>query len=270
MDRAFEDQFKLPGTPVENREEVLEAVLTGGYPEILSRKSGSRRRAWFEAYLTTVLSRDVRDIANIDDVTVLPRLLSILAARAGGLLNISSISRQAGIPHSTLTRYLSLLETIFLVQPLRAWTRNPGKRLIKSRKTILCDTGLLVHLLGYSRDRILKTPTNLGPVLENFVVMELRKQISWSHVRPAAYHYRTRPGHEVDVILEDRAGRCVGIEVKASATVTAADFRGLRSFREATGPAFRRGIVLYMGDVTIPFGDDLLALPLPTLWNGAA
>ena len=196
-----------------------------------------------------------------------PRLFSLLATRAATLLNISELSRSSTIPLSTLKRYLALFETTFLIQLLPAWSGNLGKRLVKAPKLMLSDTGLLAHLLGADRRRLEEDRTLAGPLLENFVAMELFKHASWSDVQPQLFHFRTQTGQEVDVVLENAAGRIVGLEVKASATVSAKDFKGLRVLAEAVGKRFVRGVVLYTGTEVIPFGPQLRAVPLSVLWT---
>ncbi len=241
-------------------------IITGGYPEVVSRTKEDRRRAWFESYITTILQRDVRDLANIEGLTNLPRLLALIASRSPALLNLAELSRTLAIPHSTLKRYMALLEATFLILHLPAWSGNLGKRLVKTSKLVLNDTGLMAHLLGADMER-LAAGGFIGPLVENFVIMELTKQITWSATRPQMFHFRTQTGQEVDIVLEDRAGKLVGIEVKASATVTTKDFRGLQAFAEATGKRFHRGVVLYTGKEGISFGSNLYALPLGTLWH---
>jgi hypothetical protein len=213
------------------------------------------------------VQRDVRDLANIEDLTALPRLLSLVAARSCSLLNFAELSRSIGIPQSTLKRYLTLLETTFLVQLLPAWSANLGKRLVKSPKILLNDTGLMAHLLGLNEERLKADPALMGPLLENFVALELRKQAAWSQTRPQAFHFRLPAGEEADLVLEDAAGNLVGIEVKARATVTAKDFKGLRALAHLVGDRFRRGIVLYAGGSSVPFGANLHAVPVGALWH---
>ncbi len=267
VDALFSED--TPGT-IHNspgREELSKILTTGGYPEAVSRRNDTRRQAWFASYVTTILHRDIRDIANIEGLTALPRLLSLLAARATSLVNFAELSRSSGIPQSTLKRYISLLETTFLVQVLPAWSGNLGKRLVKSPKLIISDTGLLSYLLGADGGRLRSDSTLAGSVLENFVVMELLKQIAWSRARPRIFHFRTQSGLEVDIVLEDTSGSCVGIEVKAASSVGAGDFKGLRALAEALGKRFIKGIVLYTGRETIPFGEKIFALPLGSLWE---
>ena len=193
----------------ESRNELLAKILAGGYPPVVARKPGARRQAWFESYLTTLLQREVRDLANVHDVMAVPRLLSVLATRAGGLLNFADLSRSLALPHTTLKRYFALLEATFLVQLLRPWSGNLGQRLIQTPKVYLNDAGLLAHLLGMSLERLQAQGTLAGGLTENFVLMELRKQSAWSGVPAQFYFWRTASGQEVDIVLEDRTGRLV-------------------------------------------------------------
>lgn len=250
--------------------DLYDRLLRGGYPEALGRSSEARRRAWFGSYVTTILQRDVRDLSNIEGLTELPRLLSLLAARSASLVNYAELSRSASMPQSTLKRYVSLLEATFLIRTLPAWSSNLGKRLVRSPKLLLCDTGLISSLQGLNAERLASDPVLVGPLLENFVAMELQKQSAWSATQPRLFHFRTQTGQEVDVVLEDTAGRVVGVEVKASATVGARDFRGLRALAEASGGRFRRGVVLYTGRTAVPFGENLHALPVSSLWGMTA
>lgn len=249
----------------------LEArLLAGGFPEAAARRTEADRRAWFAAYATTILQREVRDLANIDGLAALPQLLGLLAARATTLLNTAELGRSAGIPNTTLKRYLALLQATFVIQPLPAWSANLGKRLVRSPKVMLCDTGLLAHLLGADARRLRADRGLMGPLMENLVAMEIVKQAAWSDIRPAVYHYRSHAGEEVDLVLEDAAGRVVGLEVKAGATVDAKGQRGLRALADALGKRFVRGVVLYTGATAVPFGERLHALPISALWTSGA
>lgn len=242
-------------------------LLRGGYPEAVERASEERRRAWFGAYITAILQRDVRDLSNIAGLTDMPRLLSLLAARASGLLNKAELSRESGIPYATLDRYLTLLEITFLLRPLPAWSGNLGKRLTRAPKVALCDTGLQAHLTGVTGERLDREPGLTGPLLEAFVAMELTKQATWSRTRAELFHFRTAAGREVDLVLEDGAGRVVGIEVKAAAGFGRRDLAGLRALAEDLGPRFHRGVLLYAGEGVVPAGDRLWALPVDALWR---
>lgn len=241
-------------------------LVRGGYPEAVQREDDDRRAAWFASYISTLLQRDVRDLARLEALHALPNLLKLLAARTSGLLNLADVSRDASLPHTTLTRYLALLETVFLVHRLPAWSPNLGKRLVKAPKVHLVDAGLACHLVGADPRRLSEDRALLGRMLETFVVCELRKQESWTGPRTALYHFRTATGLEVDVVLERADGSVAAVEVKASATVGAADFNALQTLRDQLGKRFQAGIVLYLGHQLIPFGDKLWLVPLPLLW----
>jgi len=260
--------WRTGSLPLE-RADVCKRVIAGGFPEAVARSPGERRDAWFRSYIASLLQRDVRDLANIEGLTDMPRLLGLLAARSSALLNMSEVSRAAGIAHSTLRRYLALLEAAFIFQPLAAWSANIGKRLVKSPKIHLLDSGLAAHLRGDMDARALAQSPNLGPLLETFVVQEVRRLLGWSRLGATPYHFRTAAGQEVDLLLEAPGQRIAGIEVKASANVGQGDFDGLRALSDAAGDKFARGVVLYFGEQRLSFADNLWALPIASLWESA-
>jgi predicted AAA+ superfamily ATPase len=249
-----------------DRNALLQAALRGGYPEMLTRTDAAQRRDWFASYLTTVLHRDVRQIAQIEQLAQMPRLLSLLAARSMGLLNVQELSSDAGLAHATLKRYLSLLMAVMLVHLLPPWFGNVSKRLIKTPKVMLTDTGLLGHLLALDARGVDQNPAATGRVLENFVGAELLKQIGWAQRRCGLHYYRTAARHEVDFVLEDDSGQLVGIEVKASAALGDRDVRGLLDLAQTAGRRFVRGLILYGGEQTIPFASNIHATPIDSLW----
>lgn len=246
---------------------LVDRILKGGYPEIQKRLSFDRQKEWFRSYVMTILQKDIRDLSDLEGLMELPNLLSLLASRAGNLLNMSELSRSLGIPNTTLKRYLTLLERVYFVHTLPAWSRNYTKRLVKAPKVYLNDTGLLTYLMGINKEGLLENSRLLGHVLENFVVMELLKQITWSKVMVNAYHYRTFAGKEVDIVLESMDLKVVGIEVKLSKTVSVSDFKGIDELEKEVGEKFCQGIVLYAGDRVIPFAHNKKAVPLSCLWG---
>lgn len=248
-----------------NRSNFIERLVKGGYPEVQHRESERRREAWFDSYLATILQRDVRDLANIDGLTELPKLMQLLAARNGGLLNMAELSRSSGIAQTTLKRYLTLLETLFLIRLVPAWSSNLGKRLQKSPKIFLSDYGMTAHLQGLSASGLQKEYGLPGDLVESFVHAELVKHQTWSSLRTNLMHYRTTTGVEVDFILENRQRELVGVEVKAAATVTGKDFNGLRHLRDTTPKQFKRGVLLYTGGQTVQFDEQLIAVPMGSL-----
>ncbi|MCA9757564.1 MAG: ATP-binding protein [Candidatus Eisenbacteria bacterium] len=252
----------------ENTDSVWDWIVKGGFPEAAERTDPSRRHAWFGSYVTTILQRDVREISNIENLSSVPRLLSLLAGRVSGLLNVSDVSRALGIPHTTLKRYIALLEATFMIRLLPAWATNLGLRLVKSPKLHFVDTGLACSLLGVDRERVESDPLLRGSMLESFVALELTKQASWSETQPSLYHFRTTAGSEVDFVMEGRDGTIVGIEVKSSANVRSSDFAGLRKLREIAGERFRRGVVVHTGRESAQTEADLVAVPVARLWQG--
>jgi predicted AAA+ superfamily ATPase len=245
------------------KDDLLGRIAAGGFPEAVAR-AGARRQRWFDSYLDTMLQREVREIANVAGLTDLPRLMLVLAARATGLLNYAGISRDLGMPQTTLKRYVALLDTAFLIRSIPAWYRNVGKRLVKSPKLILTDAGLLAHLLGGGE----ALERSFGAALENFVLMELVKQAGVHDARPAIHHYRSAEGLEVDAVVEPRGGPVCAVEVKAAATLAPRDLRGLHSLADSLGDEFGAGVVLHTGSETVRMAPKIWALPLPTLWSG--
>jgi len=267
VDACFAPELATRAPGAEGWPALAERIVRGGYPEAVARSSPARRAEWFGAYVTTLLERDVRDLASVQHRHDLPRLLRLIAARASGVLNLAGLARDAQLPQSTLQRHWALLEAIFFVQTLPAWSGNLTSRLAKAPKLLLCDTGLLCHLLGLDVDRLIHDDLMTGAVLESFVAVELSKQAEWSRTRPALFHYRTHKQQEVDLVLEDARGRLVGLEVKKTASPSADDFRGLRGLREAAGKRFLRGVLLYTGAESVSFGANLHAVPIPALWQ---
>ena len=267
IDALFATSSPAADLPAESRTNLVERALRGGFPEAVRRADQERRGAWFRAYVTTIVERDVRNLAHIDRLTEVPRLLGLLAARSASILNVAELSRSLGVPHTTLTRYLALLEHTFLVRRTPAWAGSRARRAVKTPRAWMSDACLLGHLAGLSAARLADDPTAAGPLLETFVAGELTRQLGWSRTRAELLHFRTHAGREVDLVLEADDGRLVGIEVKAAATIAPGDFAGLKALREVRGRRFHRGVVLYTGRTVLPFGTDLWALPLPAMWH---
>jgi predicted AAA+ superfamily ATPase len=241
---------------------LIEHVLAGGYPEMRNRVTARRRQAWAQAYLTTLVERDIRDVANIDEATRIPQLMAILATLSGQLLNLSQIAGQIGLNLHTAEKYIGIIEKLFLVRRLPAWSRNELSRLIKAPKIHFLDAGLQAALLRANAGWLQQERRRFGAILESWVYSELLKIINLSAECWFVSHYRDKDQVEVDFVLESPLRAVIGIEVKAAATVTAADFKGLRRLREHCGQTFTCGIVLYDGTAAVSFGDDLWAVPL--------
>ncbi len=268
IDAAFGHGADLEYTSELRRRDYLERITVGGFPEAV-RRTRRRRAAFFDSYLSTLIERDVLELADIERRRDLHTLLRLLAGRAGGLLVPGALAGESGIPRTTLTRYLDLLSSVFLIKSIPAWAPGGTHRAVGTPKLAFVDTGIACHLLGQDANRLADPGGAAGPMVENFVVGELSRQLTWSAERGTLYHYRTKDKVEVDVVVETPDGRVVAVEVKAGSTVRAEDVRGLRHLADRVGERFVAGYVLYTGRQTLPFGDRIRALPLEALWRVA-
>jgi predicted AAA+ superfamily ATPase len=268
LDGLFGDGFR--GTSAERlRHGLAERVAGGGYPAALARADPSRRASWYRDYIETLVDRDVRDLTRISSFEVLPRLLSLAASQTARLINVSDLAAPFHLTRPTIRDYVTLLERLFLVEELPPWHTNRLSRLVKTPKLHVTDTGVACALLGLEATALWSDRGSFGQLLETFVLQELRREASWSPSVVRFHHFRAKDGYEVDIVAERGPGRIAGIEVKAAATVTAADFRGLRKLAEGAGDRFVRGVVLYDGDAALSFGDRLQAVPIRALWTNA-
>ena len=247
-------------------DDLVHTVLTGGYPEMLRRKTLPRRQAWAREYVKALLQRDVRDIAGVERLDGMSRLFRTLAHHSGGLVNFAQAGGRIGLDEKTASKYVGVFEQLFIVRRVEPWLRNRLKRLVRTPKLHFLDSGLLAATLGAAAARIAKNRAILGPLLEAFVFSEVLKQAEWFGEDCALHHFRDKDQDEVDIVIENHDGAVVGIEVKAAATVGAGDFRGLRKLAGACGKEFRLGVVLYDGAQAVPFGERLFAAPVSCLW----
>jgi len=242
-------------------------IVAGGYAPALDRPPGRRRSEWYRSYLEALVQRDVRDLARIRSLDALPKLLSLAAAQTAQLLNVSDLASPFQLSRPTIRDYITLLENVFLLELLPPWHNNRVSRLVKTPKVHLSDSGLASALLGVGTPALAKDRPLLGQVLETFVYQELRRMASWHEEPCRFFHFRDKDGVEVDIVIEQGAQALAGVEVKASSTVRAADFRGLRKLKEMAGDRFAAGVVLYDGETTASVGDQLFAVPVRALWE---
>lgn len=264
----FDSDFKSIKNSKRLGGKLADKIVAGGFPAALTRSTAQRRAAWYRNYAETMIQRDVRDLSRISALDALPRLLAATASQTACLLNVSGLSAPLQISRTTVREYLTLLNRIFLLEELPPWYSNRLKRLSKTPKLHIGDTGLACALLGIDTDMLRKDRALLGHVLETFVYQELRRQASWQQHPVHFYHFRDREKTEIDIILE-YSGRLAGVEVKASSTVRSDDFKGLRKFMEATESRFAAGVVLYDGEAVVPFGRHLYAVPISSLWKNS-
>lgn len=270
VDHVFAAEALPPIAAQETPRSMDQRMLRGGYPEAVLRTDAARRAEWFNAYASALVQRDILELARIDAVHDLDRLLRLLASRTGELVNLSEYARTLGIAQTTLKRYLALLEAAHIVKRIGPWSGNATMRMVRSPKLLFCDSGLAAALSGSDEASLASDPGRRGHLLESFVVAELLKQLGWSRTRARLFHFRTGSGEEVDVVLEGPGGRLVGVEIKSSHTVQSRDARGLEALRRAAPHRFHRGVVLHMGDGVIPFGDRIWAVPVEALWRWPA
>ena len=269
VDHAFHGQRFSGHASDLTRADYLERACSGGYPEALNRPPRRRREEWYATYVTQIVNRDALDVSGLQRLADLPRLLRFIAARSGSGMVWSALASDAGIPRTTLDPYVRLLDTLYLIHVLPAWTANLTSREVKQPKVFLLDTGLAASLLGVTTDGLGPTVPNspAGGLLEGLVVGELRRQLGWSSQRASLFHYREQRGAEVDIVIEAPDGRVVGIEVKAAATVQPKDLAGLAILRDKLGHRFVGGYVLHTGPTARMVADRVSAVPIGALWG---
>jgi hypothetical protein len=250
-----------------DKQQLIRRVVTGCFPEPLQRKTEKRTRDWYEQYVGSLVQKDMADLSEIDHPEKLSQLLKLSAYYSGKLINFNELGSKLGLSIVTTKKYLALIEHLFLLRKLPAWHCNEYKRLVKTPKLHLADTGLACAVRDINSQRLAKDFNEFGPLLETFVINELQKQKIWLERQVSFYHYRDKDKVEVDCIIENADQECFAIEVKASATVTASDFKGLRRFKDVAGNRFKMGVLLYCGEMTLPFGDGLYAVPVSALWG---
>jgi predicted AAA+ superfamily ATPase len=266
IDMLFDGGFKIRKLDRLGKQ-LADRIVAGGYPAALARSSARRRTVWYRDYIETLVQRDVRELARIASLDILPRLLALAAGQTARLINVSDLASPFQLSRTTIRDYVTLLERVFLIDELPSWHSNRLSRLIKTPKLHVGDTGIACTLLGTDSAGLWQDRRAFGQLLESFVYQELRRQASWRDDEIRFSHFRDKDGSEVDLVLERGGGEIAGVEVKASATVTTGDFRGLRKLKEAAGRKFAAGVVLYDGESVAGFGDGMHAVPIRTLWE---
>lgn len=245
-------------------EDLATTIVGGGYPAALARPTEKRRANWYRDYITTIVQSDIQDLSRIQKFDMLPRLLSMAAGQTSRLFNVSSLGSPFAVSIPTIREYLTLLEQVFLIEQLQPWHSNRLSRLVKTPKLHIADTGLACALLGVSSKMLWQDRALLGQLLETFIYQELRKHADWHDQQLRFYHFRNKDKVGVDIIIEQGL-KIAGIEIKAAATVTSSDFKGLAKLKNSVGDQFAAGVVFYDGESIVPFGERLFAVPISTL-----
>ena len=270
LHRAFAADFDLPADHgAGDQGSLADRIVAGGYPGALVAASATSRQAWLGDYVRLLVDRDLSELFGPPrNAAALGRLLNHCAASAGGLVNLSALAGRLGVAHNTVDRWLAMLEQMFVIRRIDAWHGNRIRRLIKAPKLHFVDSGVLAWLMRANADAVRARRTDMGCLLESFVYSEIAKAIGHFGDHLHLCHYRDKNGNEVDFVVEDFAGNVVGLEVKSSASVSAADFRGLRCLADLVGESFACGIILHDGARIRQFGTRLFAMPVAMLWQG--
>lgn len=243
--------------------ELWKGFLRGSYPEL---KTHPRRdvNLWHASFVQTYLERDVRTLRQVGDLTQFQSFLRALAARSAQLLNITDLARDLGVAVNTAKAWLSVLEATYQVTVLRPYYANVGKRLVKTPKVYFTDVGTLCYFAGLKDPAHAASGPMGGAIMETAVLSEIVKTLTHRGIDPQVYFWRTVAGTEVDIVVEAGA-KLVPIEVKLSATPRSAMASALKTFQRDFGDKVLVGYVVHPGNITLPLGSGITALPFSEL-----
>jgi len=253
-----------------SRAKLVDIITNSTFPELaIDRKKD--RNVWFDGYITTILHRDVRVLADIKNPSNIFQLLVSFSQRAGGLLNNTGVMKETGFDAKTYEKYKALCIGTFLIFELPSWTKpnKLNKQFVKQKKLYFTDTALLCYLMQRDMEEIYRNDmTCMGHIFENFIAVEIMKAVKSagtyhvSHFNPVQGH-----GKEVDFVIENQTGEAVAIEVKLSATLIEKDWANMGLLREILGKKFLKGIIIYTGTELLPVSRDIWAVPVNYLWE---
>jgi predicted AAA+ superfamily ATPase len=271
--RSFLDRMAEPDPALPNRIDgydlgtYVDLALTGGFPEPVLRLTPQGRRRWFSAYVRQLTTRDVAHLAPGRDPQKLRRFLAVLAHSTAGIVGENTIYNAAGVNPRTAAAYERLLQDLYILDVIPAWSFYQLKRLASRPKRYLTDTALAAALMQVDQQGVLRDSGVLGRLIDTFVAAQLRAELAVSATDPTLYHLRDRDGREIDLLVEYSDGRIVCIEVKSGAAPTRDDARHLARFRDELSDRFVRGLVLHTGPGCIALGDRIHALPIAAIWT---
>lgn len=244
-------------------QDLWEGFLRGGYPELVAQP-GRDIHVWHASYVQTYLERDVRTLRQVGDLSQFQNFLRTLAARSAQLLNLTDVARDLGVAVNTTKAWLSVLEATYQVIVLRPYFANVGKRLVKTPKVYFTDVGTLCYLTGLKDPEHAAAGPMGGAIMETAVLSEIVKALVHRGIDPQVYFWRTIAGTEVDIVV-DTGGKLVPIEVKLSATPRPAMASAIRTIQKDLGDKSMPGYVVHPGDITLPLGSGVTALPFANL-----
>lgn len=245
-------------------QELWEGFLRGGFPELVADPMRDAN-LWHASYVQTYLERDVRTLRQVGDLSQFQNFLRALAARSAQLLNLTDVARDLGVAVNTTKAWLSVLEATYQVIVLRPYFANVGKRLVKTPKIYFTDVGTLCYLTGLKDPEHAASGPMGGAIMETAVLSEIVKTLVHSGIDPQVYFWRTIAGTEVDIVV-DTGGKLVPIEVKLSATPRPAMASAIKTFQKDLEDKSMPGYVVHPGDVTLPLGPGVTALPFANLY----
>lgn len=266
IDRLFSDEIPIDYMSSLAKKDYIERLVAGGFPGAVARK-GKRRGRFLDDYTADIVNRDVVQLSQIHHGRAASQIVALIAGQSGSVTSFNSLANSLGVSRDTVAHYVSLLESVFLVRRIPAWSRNLSTRATATPKIVVTDSGVAANVLGQDAGRLGRVGAPLGGLMEGFVGMELARQLAWSDARVEMFHYRTRDQVEVDLVLEDRLGRVAALEVKSGSTVRGDDFRGIRHLQKRLGDDFLAGIVFHTGPKCHSFGDKLYAVPISAIWE---
>jgi hypothetical protein len=262
---AFNQTFEYKSDLV-SRDQLIDIALKGGYPEALLLENRDRRK-WFRDYINTLLERDLKDIANIQNINIMRALVKVLSSWSSKFMDISQIASGMAVGRPTISSYINALETLYLVERVYPWIKTDYARVGKQDKIFMTDSGLMAGFLGWKPDQVKYDSDRLGKLIETFAFNELATIIDVQDGEYELYHYRDREKREIDFIIEREDGALLAIEIKASSVVYKKNFQHIEWFQQNVAkdrPCI--GIVLYSGEHVLPFGPNKWAVPFGLLW----
>lgn len=271
VDSLFAETLDITNTNMVLRHDMAEILIKGSYPEAVVKSERSRRE-WYRSYVTARILKDFESIytAKGDYHSKLDALIRLLSGLSGNIIKYANISNDLKQDDKSVKRYMEALELMFIIKQLKPYIRNQSKRSVLGlSKLHFIDTGLCLNLLGIHKPDVLLKSSYYGALLETFVYLEILKHSGWADEYIRIYHFRDKQKHEVDIVLENDMGEIIGIEVKASASVKAADFKGLSVLAEYSGENFYKGIIFYTGKDVLPFHYNnrlFFAVPIAAFW----
>jgi len=268
IDKFFSDdyyQFDIDNSIGE--EDFINAVINGGYPEAYQLPKRAKK-AWFDFYIKSRITKDIATIENVnlEKIIHLDKLLKVLASQVASLVNYSNISKAIGLADKTVQKYIKLLEALYIIKLIPAYSNNKLKRVVKKPKVHFIDSGLASHLLNVDVKSSMEGKNEyLGGLVETFIYSELIKHASYSDENVEIFHFRNSFNQEVDFVLESNTGDVVALEIKSGSTIKKEHFKGLVAIAKTIKNKNFKGILLYGGDQILPHKIDehqFWAIPL--------